>query len=276
MIKRMEVVSPQPSVPALPLGGFTPNAEVIQIREIQGLGPVKSEISKVPYATGRGDLFQGSSTGTRNIILSLGLSPTWATQTMTSLRQLLYRYFMPESWTTMRFYSDELPVVGIRGIVESFEPNMFSADPEIQISILCPKPDLVDINTTLLSGSVNNAPVAINYTGTVPSGFQLRLESTGYLGGLTVINDTPDERQRLDLTAALANTSQYVEVNTVRSLRYVYNVTYGTNDAVNILAKMGKDSDWPELRPGSNSLLIIAAAGGVTWSLGYFNRFGGL
>src|SRR3954454_24463935 len=124
MITRMAVLSPQPSVPELPLGRFMPNNEVIQIRNIEGLGPVKSDISKTPYATGRGDLFQGSSTGTRNIVLTLGLNPNWATQTMTSLRQLLYRYFMPENWVSLRFVSDELPLVGIRGIVEGFEPNL--------------------------------------------------------------------------------------------------------------------------------------------------------
>jgi hypothetical protein len=72
------------------------------------------------------------------------------------------------------------------------------------------------------------------------------------------------------------NTSQYFELNTVRSLRYVYTILTGTDDATNILAKMAKDSDWPEFSPGTNSLTITASAGGLSWSLGYFNRFGGL
>jgi hypothetical protein len=277
VINGMAVLSPQPSVPELPLGGFMPNAEVIQIRSIEGLGPVKSEIAKTPYATGRGDLFQGSSTGTRNIVLSLGLNPDWESQTMVSLRQLLYRYFMPETWATLRFFADELPVLGIRGIVESFEPNLFSEDPEMQISILCPKPDFIDVATTLLTGTVDGTPIPINYIGTAPAGFQLRIQSAGsYSGGLSVINDTPDDNQRIDLNPVTVDSGLYFELNTVRSLRYVYNVVVGTEDATNILAKMAKDSDWPELRPGTNSLTILASAGGLTWSLGYFNRFGGL
>jgi hypothetical protein len=63
VINRMAVLSPQPSVPELPLGGFMPNAEVIQIRNIEGLGPVKSEIAKTPYATGRGDCFRAAAPG---------------------------------------------------------------------------------------------------------------------------------------------------------------------------------------------------------------------
>jgi hypothetical protein len=100
----------------------------------------------------------------------------------------------------MRFYSDELPVIGIRGVVESFEPNLFSEDPEMQISILCPKPDLIDMATTLLTGTVDGAPIPITYTGTAPTGFQLRIQSSGsYSGDLTLINDTPDESQRIEL-----------------------------------------------------------------------------
>jgi hypothetical protein len=272
----MEVVRPQPSVPALPLGGFMPNNEVIQIRDIQGLGPVKSEVAKAPYATGRGELFQGSSTGTRNIVLSLGLNPNWAEQTMVSLRQLLYRYFMPETWATLRFFSDELPVVGIRGVVESFEPNLFSSDPEVQISILCPKPDFIDLATTLITGTTSATPLSVAYMGTAPSGFQLRIEAA-YSGNLAIINQLPDtSQQKFNLTSVVIDSSKRFEMNTVRSLRYVYNVLTGGEDAVNILAKMDKTSDWPEFLPGTNALTISAGVTGLAWELAYFNRFGGL
>src|SRR4051794_37798090 len=114
--------SPQPDAPFLPLGGFMPNNDPVHVFNVEGLGPVKAEISSTPFATGRGELYQGSSTGKRNLAFTLGLNPNWDDQTMSSLRQLLYRYFMPEEWVKIRFFSDHLPTCDIEGYVEGFEP----------------------------------------------------------------------------------------------------------------------------------------------------------
>jgi len=148
----MEVISAQPGVPDLPLGGFVPNNEAIQIRNIEGLGPVKADVATTGYATGRGEISTGSSIPKRNIVLTLGLNPNWVDQSMSSLRQLLYQYFMPESWVHLTFFfSDDFPSVYIDGIVESFDPNIFSQDPEIEISILRLKPDFSGVATIGLS-----------------------------------------------------------------------------------------------------------------------------
>ena len=277
MINRMEVVGDQPGVPSLPLGGFSPNNEPIQIRGIEGLGPVKAEIASTPFATGRGNLYQGAATGMRNIVLTLGLNPNWTSQSMTSLRHLLYAYFIPEDWVTLRFISDELPPVFIRGIIESFEPNIFSQDPEIQISILCPKPDLIDIATTLIEGNVDGSETTVAYAGTVVGGFQLRIESPGsYSGDLTVKNTVRGEDQIFTIQSVTVNTSQRVDLNTIRASRYVYNVSTVDETAIDILAKIVHNSDWPEFSPGENKLSVTAGSSGLTWALGYFNRYGGL
>jgi hypothetical protein len=106
LIKRIEISSIYSNAPDLPLSSlFVPNDDPVQIRNVEGLGPVKADISATPFATGRGELYQGSSTGKRNIVLTLGLNPNWVNQTMASLRQLLYRYFMVESWATLRFFT---------------------------------------------------------------------------------------------------------------------------------------------------------------------------
>lgn len=281
MIKRIEIVSSYSNAPALPLSSdFMPNNDPVQIRSIEGLGPVKAEISSTPFATGRGELYQGSSTGKRNIVMTLGLNPNWADQTMTSLRQLLYRYFMVESWVTLRFVTDELPVVRITGVVETFEPNIFSQDPEIQISILCPKPDFVDVATTLIHGTVDSSlEVEIEYNGSVLSGFELRVMSSSavssYSGDMYVANMSAGLYQEFSLHAVTVNPDQYLELNTVRSTRHVYNILTATSTPINILAKMVQASNWPELLPGTNLFKVGADAAGQDWTLAYFNRFGG-
>lgn len=291
MITQMDVLNTQPDIPELPIGGFVPNNSAVQIRKIDGLGPVKAEIASTPFATGRGDLFQGNSIAKRNILLTLGLSPDWADQTIASLRQLLYGYFMTGFWVELHFHSDELPTSFIRGIVESFEPNIFSQDPEMQISLICPKPDFIDLETSFITGSAidisgvdfeeltyetltGGGVESVNYIGTAPSGFELRIDGT-YTGPLVFVNATPDAVQVLSMEEVVIDSSQRFELNTVRSFRYVYNVDTTTDEAVNILAKMDKLSDWPEFSPGANRFAVYADSA-LTWDLGYFNRFGGL
>jgi hypothetical protein len=285
LIKRIEISSIYSNAPDLPLSSlFVPNDDPVQIRNVEGLGPVKADISATPFATGRGELYQGSSTGKRNIVLTLGLNPNWVNQTMASLRQLLYRYFMVESWATLRFFTDDHPVTHITGIVESFEPNMFSQDPEMQISILCPKPDFVDVDTTLIRGLVDSGTeVSLNYDGTSPTGFELRILTTPGVtsanGDFTVINVAAGSFKEFHLIAAEVNNSMFIELNTVRSTRHVYNVMLPDQpikQEINILAKMGKTSDWPELLPGGNLFSVGSSAAGLRWILAYFNRYGGL
>lgn len=281
MITRMEVVSAQPGAPDLPLGnGFMPYNDPIQIRNIEGLGPVKSDLALTPYATGRGELYQGITTGKRNIVLTLGLNPDWADYTPMGLRQLLYRYFMPENWSTLRFFSEEMPPVYINGVVESFEPNIFSQDPEIQISLICPKPDFIDMATSYLSGLADGSEVILNYLGTVPVGFTILIAATEdlptYTGNLTITNTVGNRVQTFHMNSISVDLESdlYVEINTVRTTRHVY-AAIG-EDAVNILGKLASDSVWVELSPGDNTLVIEADEPGLKWSMGYFNRFGGL
>jgi hypothetical protein len=277
----MEVDSQLPGAPVLPLGdGFMPNDDPIQIRNIEGIGPVKSEIASTPFATGRGDLFQGSSTGKRNIVLTLGLNPNWEVQTMMELRQLLYRYFMPENWGTFRFISDELPTVQIIGVVESVEPNIFSEDPEMQVSIICPKPDFIDVDTTLIRGLSSSVDTtSINYIGTVPTGFELRLALSttvpSYSGEVIVSNVVGPFSQTFKALGVLVNPGVYFKMNTVRSSRHMFSV-FSDGSVANILEKMETDSVWPELNSGENIFSVVTAAPGLHWTLGYFNRFGGL
>lgn len=283
MITRIEIDSSYSNAPELALSSdFVPNNDPVQIRSIEGLGPVKAEVSATAFATGRGELYQGSSTGKRNIVMTLGLNPDWADQTMTSLRHILYRYFMVENWSTLRFFTDELPVLTIRGVVESFEPNLFSEDPEIQVSILCPKPDFVDVDATLIRGTVDsNIEAVIDYAGTAPTGFELRVEQTparvSYSGNMLITNKGGGvDPQIFRLQSILINSGLYLQLNTVRSTRHVYSVTVPGDVEVNILAKMETVSNWPELIPGTNLFSVAADLAGQKWTMAYFNRFGGL
>jgi hypothetical protein len=273
----MGVISEQPDVPALPLGGFMPNNEPIEIRNIDGLGPVKSEISTTPFATGRGNLFQDAFTGMRNIVITFGLNPNWADQSITSLRQLLYSYFMVERFVTLQFSSDELPTVQIKGIVESLEPNMFSQDPEIQVSILCPSPDFLDVNLTTITGEVNDAEVVVDYVGTVRSGFVLKIErdTAAYVGDLTILNTVRGKDQFFLLTNVTVSFAKWIELNSLRTSRHVYNIS-PAGVVTDILTKIAGNPTWPEFLAGENRFSVTGDTSNLAWTISYYNRYGGL
>lgn len=282
MLRRMEVFSSNPSAPELPLGGFMPNDDPVQIRSIDGLGPVKAELASTAFASGRGELFQGSSVGKRNVVLNLGLNPNWIDQTLATLRQRLYAYFLPESWTKLRFFSDHMVTVDIEGIVESFEPNMFSEDPEIQVSILCHKPDFIDIDATIYEGIVDDGTAELEYVyaGTVNTGFEIRVDGSvdnpSYSGNFTIRNRAPEVNQDFLIEGVLVDTTKYFKLSTVRNAKRAQVIAKGDGAATNILSKVTSASVWPEIRPGTNLLSVAASEIGQVWTMAYYNRFGGL
>jgi hypothetical protein len=275
----MELYSSSVDAPELPLGGFMPNDDPVQIKNIDGLGPVKADIVTTPFATGRGELYQGATTGKRNIVMTLGYNPDWVgEQTMSSLRQLLYRYMLPEAWIKLRFFTDELPPVDIEGYVESFDPNIFSQDPEVQVSIINPEPDFVDANATLVQGVVDTDVIEneFDYTGTTETGFELVVKTTDdnpdYTGSLIII----DNNQTFEVNPVTSNTAKYFKLNSVRGHKRVGTVDFDDGGLINLLPQVTLESVWPVLTPGKNLFSVVASEVGQAWTLAYFNRFAGL
>jgi hypothetical protein len=275
----MECFSSQANAPELPLGGFMPNDDPVLIKNIDGLGPVKAELTSTTFATGRGELYQGGSIGKRNIVLTLGFNPDWAgQQTMFSLRQLLYRYFLPQEWTKLRFYTQELPPVDIEGIVESFDPNIFSQDPEIQISILCHNPDFIDTNATIIEGVVDDGTIEqeFEYIGTADTGFELVVKHTTdnpvYTGNLIVLM----RGQVFEVDPIEVDADQYFKLSTIPHAKRIQTVQYTDGALTNLLSGVSDISVWPLIKPGNNVLSVISSENDQSWTLAYFNRFAGL
>lgn len=283
VITQMEVFSAQDDAPALPMGGFGPNDDPIQVRNIDGLGPVKADITTTPFASGRGALYQGSTVGTRNIVLSLGLNPDFVTYpSMLELRRILYRYLLPTAWTKLRFYTEELPPVEIEGYVESFEPNMFSDDPEIQVSIICPNPDFIDPTPNVLNGTVTEFAddgVEFEYIGSVPAGLEMTVtpseSNPSFTGEIIVVMGPPPETV-FAVSPVTIDATHSLRIATWPAKK-VESIESGFLARTNLLADVTADSVWPIIRVGSNKIVVNSDADfGQLWEMAYFTRFGGL
>lgn len=284
MLTNIEIYSSWSSAPDLPLSmGVDDDEDLIQIREIQGLGPVKANVNTSSFGSLDGEFYTGSNVGKRNIVITVGFNPNWGEHTVASLREVLYGYFMPKQPVVMRFFRDEGPAVEINGITEGCEPNIFAQDPEMQISVICPLPDFVAIAPSVVEGVAEVAPVSSDFTvvGNVEASALLELtadpvDSTTYEGLITFERKTLGPDTEIFAVSGLVAHGSTTAIDSKRGDKTAY-VDYGV-ERTNILNSMTPESVWPRLTPGTNKVRVLLEPGGIAkhWKLTYFNRFGGL
>jgi hypothetical protein len=110
-----------------------PETDLVQIRNIEGLEPVKASVNTSLFGSVDGAAYTGSSVSSRNIVLTIHPNPDWHTWKYEDLRKLIYSYFMTKKPVRLVFYSDEDSPVEIFGIVESVDNSIFSKDQEFNL-----------------------------------------------------------------------------------------------------------------------------------------------
>lgn len=283
MLQQVEVYGMLPASPpslVLPIVD-TLGVNPIQIRDIDGIQPVKSDIFTSPTGSLGGELYSGSSVGKRNIVFKMGLNPDWHDQTIESLRAELYRYFMPQLGLYLRFISTHLPTCEIQGYVESMDPNIFAKEPEINVSIICPRPDFISIDERVVSGVVSPDPdlVDLDYVGNVPTGFVLRISpgptDPEYTGLFTAeILNNGDVAQSNGVSGTV-DASRDILIGSVPGDKFVHELLID-GDTNSLLSTRVKPWIWMQLFPGIQQIRVKTIETGLTWSLSYFDRFGGL
>lgn len=287
MLTQMEVFAQGVTAPPLPILDQNVAMDAIQIRNIDGLGPVKASVNTTQYGSVDGEFFNSSYTPKRNIVLTIGLNPDWATQTFESLRQILYSYFMPESQVKLRFTSTHLATVEISGYVESCEPILFSKNsnpnPEYQISIICPDPYFIASDATVIPGVTEaiagTTDIIVEYEGSVPTGFivdvVLPSGGTAFSGEIRLINKTPSIKVAIS-TGIAVSTTQFFRFSSVQGDKYVRQYPLPSGNYTNVLGKFSPGSVWLQLRKGQNKIQVLSTTAGLGWNLRYYAKYGGL
>jgi len=269
------------SAPVMPLNGSRAETDLIQVRNISGLDPVKASVNTSPYGSVDGASYVGSSLTNRNIVLTLHPNPDYDNWTFESLRRLIYAYFMPKRPTKLVFYSDDMIPVAISGIVEGVTVNMFSKDPELQVSIICPDPYFTALEATVITGQTvrpGGDVVVVDYGGTIEAGINVKVTAVTAPNptGITVqIGDPPITSFGV---VATVDPATYFELSSIPMRKFVQNVGVGSGVITNLLSKVSiqEGSAWPTLQPGENEFRVVTDQGAQDWELTYFERFGGL
>lgn len=276
MLEKVEVLTEQGVLLTLPLQDIS---QGFSVQEIDGLDPVKATIVSSTFGTMDGEQYQSSRREKRNIILTLGYEPDFATGTVQDLRKKLYAFFMPKSKVLLRFFQTGEPVVQIYGRVESLNSPKFSKEPTAVISLLCFDPDFYTPTPVILTGNTTSSTGETThvYPGTVESGiiFKLMIDRAD-VTEFTIYHRPPDDSLRsLEFsTATPLQVGDVLSISTIPGNKFV-TLTRGGVDT-SFLFGVSPQSNWISLFPGSNKLRIYAEGVGIPYQIEYTTKFGGL
>jgi Siphovirus-type tail component, C-terminal domain len=257
----------------LPLADFSGG---FIVKDIQGLDPVKATLTSSALAEIDGAQFQHARREPRNITMKLGLEPDYVTTTVASLRSELYDYFMPKSAVTLGFYFDDVLYATTVGVVESMENNMFTADPQVDISLMCYDPDFYAPDPVVVNGTtVSDATThEIDYEGTSDTGIVFTLTFPGTASELWLYNTRPDNVMNLFRVSGSFLANDIFQVNSNPGSKSVTINRGGTKFSV--LYYLDAGADWPSLMRGPNLFRAYASGAGVPYTVVYTPRYGGL
>lgn len=259
------------------------------LKNVVGLGPVNASIATSSFSSLDGGHYQSSRRGTRNVVFDVGLDPDYGQTSVFALRNQLYAFFMTDTEVSLmfrlydRFETDiasEFLEVVTTGRVESCEPNMFTKDPEVSISVICFSPDFVSPEITTLQFDTSvGIEREIDYKGTTPTGLLLTLD----VDKPVTLSFSIELRGPDNVTEAIYITQTGLDLDfgdtlvfsTVPTEKYAKLIRGGVE--YSFLNKMQSSSRWLTLRPGLNHLKYnVAVSPGIPYTLSYLTRYGGL
>ena len=112
-----------------------PWSQEVVIKDIDGLGPTKGELSMEYFATGNRSFFKGARLSRRNVTMTL----VPYGDNIERIRQKLYNYFIVTQELTMEVET-EFRNVKARFYVESCETDIFSNQVEMNVSLISLSP----------------------------------------------------------------------------------------------------------------------------------------
>lgn len=273
MLTTVEVRNSQGDLLSLPLEDATAG---FIVADIQGLDPVKATLVSSSFAQLDGTQYQSSRREARNIVIRLELDPDYITTSVRDLRNRLYDFFMPKAEVNLRFIMSDDLSVDIMGRVETCESPLFTQNPDIHISVMCFKPDFIDLVPVELSGetTATSTETMVPYEGTVEAGIQFVLNVDRTLTEFTFYHRPPDGSLRtLDFAAPLED-GDVLTISTVPGAKGATLTRDGTDSP--ILYGISPQSNWIAFSRGENHIRVYAEGDEIPFDIVYTPRYGGL
>lgn len=250
------------------------------ITEIEGLGPVKATVNMTQLATADGDIFNSKRLQGRNIVIKARF--TYAS-TIEEARLLSYKYFPIGHPVTFKIRTDNREAE-TTGYVESNEPEIFSDESDVQISILCESPFFLSVSDEgkkqtnfsaveamfefpfsnesvedklIIFGKITNKKEnTVYYEGDAETGCIIHLHAIGEVRMIDIYNIKTAEHMGIDTDKIATLTGSgliYGDDITITTIKGKKSITLLRNGITyNILNALAKNVDWFQLARGDN------------------------
>lgn len=244
--------------------------------EVEGLDPVKAELSSSPQVGVAGEEYQSSRRGKRQVKLIFDLEPDFVSHTYATLRRNLYNYLMPQSSVRLRCYLDTGLYLDIEAVVEDHSSPMNKEDPKVEVILVCFQPDLVDPNAVEIDSSTvsDSTNTELIYPGSIPTGIVVAVHVNRNVSGFTIYNSIEEGvLSQLDFDYALINGDELV-VSSLEGSKGINLTRSGVTTSV--LYGRSAQSKWIEFFTGVNQFRVYTPGDPVPFTLQYNVRYGGL
>lgn len=273
MIKKIEARNPRNFLLTLLMednnSGYT-------VRDVPGITPVRATIASSSFANLDGTQYHTARRDARNLVIKLGLEPVFGLYSVEQLRKNLYNFFMPKMPVALRLIMEDELEVDIMGRVETCEPDVFSEDPAVVVSIMCFDPDFFDRTPVILSGSTTagTTETLIEYPGNSETGVLFTLNVDRTIGEFTIYLKLPSEElQVMEFEAPLVN-GDVLKISTVRGNKFATLTRLGTTTP--IVYGVSPQSSWFELDSGDNYIRVHATGAAIPYTLEWITKYGAL
>ena len=282
------------------------NGGPFEIEKIEGLGPPKANINTTEIATNDGSKFNSARSTERNIVLYLILH---GSPTNEDARHLSYKYFPVKKYLQLEIETDNRRCI-VEGYPESNEPNIFSENEDIQVSIVCPNPywksagddgirevvfhgvapnfEFPFSNESLTEDKIEFGIIerrkenVVYYDGDAEQGITITIEAIGTVKNLTIYNVRTREKMAISHDELVSFTGSgivngdTITISTVKGHKSIELLRDGVT--TNILNCIGKDDDWFMLSKGDNIFGYTADEGSdyLDFKINYSSLYEGI
>lgn len=246
----------------LPIIGALPSDPYI-LKVADGLGPPEVVVS-IADTLNAGGVYQGRRPQGREVVLNISLNPDFKVgQTVSDLRTTLYGMLTPgpDDSILVQIMNGDAVLMQTVGYVKKLEIVPFTSDPEVQLTIACPKQYFEAPEIMYVSPGAQATPIITN-VGTAPTGFHIEFEITGGPQSLALI-DARGNKMEVVYNFAVGDLLKF---DTRPGIRDISLVRAMAN--INLIHALTPQSKWHMLHAGDNAFTTSTQE--FTWGSVYY------
>jgi hypothetical protein len=257
------------------------------ITEIEGLGPPDADLIFTKMVNIDGSIYNFGRINGRNIVIKARFLYA---KTIEEARLQSYRFFHIKKPLMFQIETDNRKVYTV-GYVEKNEPNIFSNECDIQVSIMCEDAFFKDVNdyseesfsaieplfefvyenegfepVTEFGNKGDKTVVTITNNGDIEVGYTITLRATGEVSNPSINFISTGESLTFDtdVIAKMSGGKQFdngdeIILTMLDRTKNCYFYNSSTGQYVNILNLVDQDFSWPKLTPGPTNMYHVSA-----------------